>query len=348
MQSMIARRVVAAIALLCAAFVTQPALAGDAVGVRMLSLRIAIRARPVGVTLWYPARPGGTPVAVGANGVFQGAAGQRDAPFADGVFPVVLVSHGGMRAAANLGGWLDRALAARGFVVADVHAARLGPGDAAKAPAEIWRRPADLSAALSLLERDPRVAPHLDAVRVGAVGFFLGGTAILSLAGARLDAARYAATCDPGGSGIDCAWFAEAHVDLHAVDAARLAGAHADPRIKVAIAVDPELSDSFSAASLHALTVPVEIVGLGRPGAMPPGLDAAGLARANPRIGYRRVAGANWFDGFALCRPKGAAILAASGATEALCQSNAGRARIHAKLARLIAGLLRAHLPPAR
>ncbi len=332
-------RILAAAILLLPILLSGPsASAADPVGVRVLSVAAPERAAPLAVTLWYPAEPGGTRVEIGTNGVFQGVVGQQDAPIAKGTFPIILVSHGGMRSAANLAGWLDKGLADEGFVVADVHASRLGPDDADKAPAEIWKRPADLSAVLTAVENHPEFAGRLDPARVGAVGFFLGGTAVLSLAGGQLDAAKYAGTCDKAGGGADCAWFAHAGIDLHDVDATRIGRSNRDPRVKVAIAVDPELGDAFTRGSLSALTIPVAVVSLGR--------DVPDSGLAVPTIGHETVAEANAYSAFSLCKPKGAAILAESGAEPEICRSDGkiGRVRIHAELVARIVALLKPRL----
>jgi predicted dienelactone hydrolase len=75
--------------------------------------------------------------------VFEGVEGPQDAPIADGPFPLILIAHGGIRAAPNHGNWLASDLAARGFVAAVVRGPTLGPRDADIAVHEIWRRPAD-------------------------------------------------------------------------------------------------------------------------------------------------------------------------------------------------------------
>jgi predicted dienelactone hydrolase len=340
----IMRAIARTIALLSILAASGPAQAEGAIaGVSHLSPAAPGRSQPLSVTVWYPATAGGTAVAVGANGVFRGAKGRKGAPIAAGRHPLVLISAGGMRSAPDIAGWLGRALAERGFVVADVHAVRLGPKQARQAPAEIWKRPADLSAALTALEQAPVFAAHLATDRVGAVGFFLGGNAVLSLAGARLDAGKYAASCDAGGAGVDCGWFAKGGVDLHKVDPAKIGAGHEDARVKIAVAVDPELADSYAGASLAGLKPPVIVLGLGHP------VRLAG-ASAGAAIRYRTVETASRFSAFSRCKPKGAAILAASGAEAAICTSDdgPGRARVHAEIARRIGDLLAARFKKDR
>jgi predicted dienelactone hydrolase len=272
--------------------------------------------------------------------VFEGVEGQQDAPVTDGPLPIILVSHGGIRAAPNHSNWIGSRLAARGFVAAVVRGPTLGARDADLAVHEIWRRPADLSAALSVLENDPKWAGHLGE-KAGAVGFFLGGTSVLSLVGAQLDAERFMRSCDEG-TGVDCAWLAENGIDLHSLDADTLTRSNFDPRVKVAIAVDPELATSFASESLAGITVLVEIINLGRLEAIEPGLRAAELASAIPGAQYHTISGATPFSAFSRCKPQGLAILKEEGESAAICLEPGDRSReaIHAQLAELIADAL--------
>jgi predicted dienelactone hydrolase len=202
---------------------------------------------------------------------------------------------------------------------------------------EIWRRPADLSAALSALEDDPEWSGHLDRESVGAVGFFLGGTSVLSLVGARLDAERFEASCDDG-TGIDCNWFAAAGVDLRSVDGESLTRSNLDLRIRVAVAVDPELASSFSPESLAGIEVPVEIINLGEPETIQLGFRAAELASAIPGAKYQALAGASAFSALGVCKPQGRDILKEEGESDAMCLEASGQDReaLHARLAELI------------
>ncbi len=339
-------RIAKAIVVLSALFAGFAAKADLPVGVTTVNTDAPERTQALTMTLWYPAHDGGKTVRVGENMVFEGVAGQQDAPIREGTFPVVLISLGGMRAAPNLAGWIGADLAARGVVAVVVQPPRLGPGDARLAVEELWKRPADLATALSALEDNPAWAKHLDSGRVGAVGFFLGGTSVLSLVGARLNADSYTQSCDEGGTGMDCAWFADAGVDLHKIDVTRVARSNLDPRIKVAVAIDPELSTSFTVESLSKISKSVKVVNLGRPDGIAPGLEASMLATTAPQIEYSRVPHATQFSAFAVCKPKGAGILAQDGGNKEICDADAGvgRKSIHAELAELIAGFLNRHL----
>ena len=323
------------------------AMAGGPPGVTVIAVSAPDRGRELSVTLWYPAQPGGTPILVGDNAVFAGVEGLRNAPIADGEFPIVLISHGGLRSASDLSGWLGARLADQGFLVAAVHGPKLGPDDADEALAEIWRRPTDLSTALTALAEDPVWSKHMNLERVAAVGFFLGGTSVLSLAGGRLNVDDLMRSCDGDRHGLDCVWFAANGVDLRTVDSRSLARSNLDPRINAAIAVDPEYSTSFSAESLAGIAIPVEVINLGHPDTIPPALNASGLGSASLQIAYTTLPDATRFSAFSLCKPQGAAILAEDGGDDAICRDGAGesRERAHQNLAALIAARLKEWLP---
>jgi len=116
--------------IVCLISIGTPAKADGPVGVRSLSVDVPERAQAVTATVWYPAGEGGQLVNIGGNAVFEGVAGMQDAPIAEGNFPVVLISLGGLRAAPNLAGWIGADLAARGLIAVVVPPARLGPKDA--------------------------------------------------------------------------------------------------------------------------------------------------------------------------------------------------------------------------
>ena len=271
--------------------------------------------------------------------VFEGLPARRDAAIADGRFPVVLLAHGGLRAAPNQSGWIAADLASRGMIVAVVPPPR--PASAEAAVAEIWLRPADLSAALTALEADPDAAAHAAPGQAAVVGFFLGGTAALALAGARLDAASYARSCDPPAQSPDCAWFAAAGVDLHAVDAAQVTRSGLDARIGTVVAVDPELTSSLAPESLSGIAAKTAVFNLGAPGTIAPHLDAASLQVALPGATYAALPDATPFSAMASCTSRGAEILNSEGEDDAICREDAAaRERTHARLADMIAGAL--------
>lgn len=315
------------------------ALAGSAmaaeVGFRVVSLATPGRSGTAEATVWYPTDANGKTVLVGDNGVFHGTPGQPDAPIAAGPFPLVLLSHGGFRAAPNTASWLAAGIAARGYVVAVVTPPPITEQTAPAAIlSELWLRPGDLSTATTTLLRDPTLGRSIDPARIGAIGIFLGGYSVLELAGARTDAKRWQAICDGPSPGRDCAWFTQMKVDPHQAAAAELEQRRRDPRLKAIVIVDPELGSVLTPGSLRSLRLRVTIVNLAKYGAIPPDRNAATIADTIAGSEYSLIPDAAPFSSFPECKPKALAILAAEGGETAICEKDRGRQRaaIHATL----------------
>jgi predicted dienelactone hydrolase len=196
-----------------------------------------------------------------------------------------------------------------------------------------------LSATLGAIEADAVLSAQIQKDRVGVVGFLFGGTSALALAGAEIDPARYAGICDGGAAiGMDCLWFAAHGVDLHAVDLQRVARSNYDRRIKVAIAIDPELGTVLTQASLSKIAIPVAIINLGKPETIVPGLNAAALEGLIPNGTYETVPAATQYSSFSECTANGALILQSEGDNAAICTDGGeqSRAEIHQHLAAMI------------
>lgn len=121
------------VACLCAA----PAVAEPIVGVQTAAAHDDDNLRNLSLSVWYPAQEGGSREDVGGNAIFIGQPAYRDAAMAPGPYPLVLLSHGGLRSAADSGAWLSVRLAEKGFIVVEVNGPR--PNSAKAAVNEIWQ-----------------------------------------------------------------------------------------------------------------------------------------------------------------------------------------------------------------
>ncbi len=283
---------------------------------------------------------------VGDSTLFRGTAARGDAPFAEGRFPLVLLSHGSGGNAPGLG-WLASRLAAEGFVVAAPNHPGSTTGNASQiATIKIWNRPADISAVITAVVADKRLGSRIDGNRIGVLGFSLGGNTALSLVGARADAEAYSRYCEGSAAGPECAWFVRGGVSFKALDKERFNRSNLDGRIKAAVVIDPAMAQAYQPESLAKVAVPTHIINLGRPGWIIPAIEGSKLARAIPGAGYDTVSDATHYSFLGECKPEGPAILKAEGDEDPLCEDGGSRPRaaIHAQLVNMIVGFFRRQL----
>jgi predicted dienelactone hydrolase len=308
--------------------------AANAPGMATMSVAQTEGARELSLTVWYPAR-GGTAESLAGNAVFLGPEGVPGGEAAAGPFPLVLLSHGGLRSSPDSGAWLAAGLARSGHVVVEVNAPRVkSPRAGAE---EIWRRPQDLARALAAVLGDPEWAPRIDRTRISAVGFALGGTAALAVGGWQFDVNAVRRACAEG-AGPDCAWFAAGGVALETLDPAPLERSYRLPEVSAVVAIAPEYAEAVSSAG-EGSPVPSLTIALGATG-----VEEARLAPLVGDDGTNRLvalAEAGPFDAFPLCTPAGARILSQDGGDPALCGTSAqARGDSHNAMIELIGAYL--------
>lgn len=305
-----------------------PGLAETAAGFTHLR-DTSVAERPLSLSIWYPSeeQASGT---IGGNAVFEGAPAASDAAVPEAIFPLVVVSHGGLRSVTDSGAWLSSSIATAGYVVVEVNAPR--PDNATTALNEIWQRPQDIRRAMDLVLADETWGPRVDESKVSVAGFALGATAALSVAGARMDTARYLRSCAAGGTaeGPDCRWYDAQGVDLSETSAEGLAGLAQDLRVSSVIAVNPEYPVALSAvpAGVSALQI-----SLGHPGQTSGGGE-------NAQAVFMPEASA--FDAFAVCTDAGPEILIEEEGDPSLCGASTGaRQAAHQKVSEVIISFLK-------
>ncbi|WP_299414840.1 hypothetical protein [uncultured Sulfitobacter sp.] len=145
------------------------------------------------VSVWYPAREPASRVKLGPY-TFEAA---RDAEPQVGLHPLVVLSHG--TEGSDLGHRnVAIALAQQGIIAA----APLHPRDNFKDNSGVGRRivmegrPRQLTAVIDALVSHDLWSTRVDALRIGAFGFSLGGYTVLAALGAQPDMMRIAAHCD--------------------------------------------------------------------------------------------------------------------------------------------------------
>lgn len=200
--------------------------------------------------LWYPTDTPETDLQFGPFPLHVA----RDAPPSAGRRPLVVVSHG---SGGNALGHRDlaAALVARGYAVLtfthpfDNHANASALGTTQ----EFTDRPLELRWALDAAFAQPLLRDQLDASRIGAVGYSMGGYTVLAAAGARPDLARYLPYCatQPPDTLI-CE--AARHGGLQQISPSTLPVR--DPRIRAMVLMAPAAVFLFDDATLAGIRIP--------------------------------------------------------------------------------------------
>lgn len=308
--------------------ITTPLLAGAAPGYTRLK-DTTLNDRPLTLSVWYPSDETAS-AKIGGNAVFVGTPASVDASTPTSRHPLIIVSHGGLRSAVDTGAWLSAALAQTGSIVVEVNSPR--PHNGPAATGEIWQRPQDITRALDHMLNSPVWGDHIDQAEISAVGFALGGTAALLVAGQAFNADHYRQSCARRDAGNpDCDWYAGQGVDLSKTDVTPLEQPLSDARITSAVALAPEYLTAFdpdaSSANPAVLLMSFGSEGLSSRAA---GQDASvvSLDATAP-------------DAFSVCTKAGADILREDGGDDTLCAGpQANRLAVHKAIAAKISTFL--------
>ncbi|WP_306027687.1 hypothetical protein [Stappia sp. MMSF_3263] len=333
---------------LSAVSAVSPALAeagkADLPGYDRMDVPARHRAMPLAASLWYPAGRATYRNVIGDSALFVGAPAMIGAAVAKGRHPLVLVSHG---SGGNMDGlaWLSSRLAARGAIVLAVNHPGTTSGDSSpRRTMRLAPRAADLGAALLALLADPQLAPHVDRERISALGFSLGGSTVLGLAGLRFDGDAFADYCRKAGEASPgCDFLASGGVRLEALPEAFSADMR-DARVSSVISVDPGFTHAAVEESLAGIRVPVLFVNLGEEHRWPAvdvGPRGSGLAARISGARHVAVAPAHHFTFLGVCKPGGAELLR-KWEDDPVCDDPQGtdRAGTHEKIVETVAEFL--------
>ena len=229
--------------------------------------------RPLITDIWYPTLDDGkeTELYIGPPDSPQFKAGRviRDAEIAQGVFPLVLLSHGTGGTALQMG-WLATILAEHGYIVAGVnhHGNNALEPYVAEGFLFWWERPRDVSAVLTQLLEDEFWGTRIDTQRIGAAGFSLGGSTVIMLAGGEIDFQEFRAVYQNPDRDLmqdippefpDPEAFLTLLKQLLRDDTIRVSSCR-DERIRCVIAMAPVLGEAFTPAGLTSINIPVRIL----------------------------------------------------------------------------------------
>lgn len=267
------------------------------------SLYSAERAKTVEIYYWYPTQTASPTTAFGNGKIFEPTDVVVDANITPGKFPVVLLSHGGLRSSFSHVGWIAAALSKQGYVVIAPKPPEPQTLTASESVNELSLRSADLTLGLSGLEKIDQLKQSVATDKVAGVGFFMGGTAMLSLLGAKIDADKYRASCLDEGINVDCHWYQQSGVDLQTVSNPVLSKPMADHRLTSAVVINPELTKVFDESSLETITGDVAVIHLS--GHKRSALAPAKALSKIPNVQAKEISTASQFSAFSLCTPRG-------------------------------------------
>jgi predicted dienelactone hydrolase len=180
-----------------------------------------------------------------------------------------------------------------------------------------WLRARDLTTVIDMLLRDKEFAAAIDARRIGAIGFSLGGYTMFEIAGGRTDPARLQAFCrsadaegcaDPPEFPNLFARWNELEASSPAFrDAASQAGAsYRDARTRAVFSIAPAAGPAFIPESLRQIAVPVAVFAGADDSLVPVRSNAQLLARLTPHASLTLLEGGiNHYTFLATCTDAG-------------------------------------------
>lgn len=206
--------------------------------------------RTIDLLVWYPAASVPDDAEPDTIGFAASDATYRDAPPADGPFPVLAFSHGHQGTPAVASRTMEH-FASHGWLVASpTHVGNLTT-DPDRETWIYYLRSYDVSKSLDALESLPAGDPL--AGRFGSPvvmsGHSFGGYTAYSLSGADYDTAGMQAACDAGDGGPEC-------TDLDADALALFDAGFRDERITTVIAMAAGDADLFGSSGIAAVDVP--------------------------------------------------------------------------------------------
>ncbi len=313
--------------------------------------------------LWYPADATAPEVEqsftiTGLPPLFLAGMSTRGAALAKSAakFPLVVMSHG-LGGTADQFGWLAPDLARRGYIVLAVD----HPGNNALEPYTPegfllwWERALDVSDALDGLLADKVFGSHVDANRIGALGYSLGGETVLALAGARIDQSAFLNFClaNPseqtcrvptmGAVPGDAAAMLTAVRNSSASSLARSGDSFRDARIRSVFAIAPAPGQAFNKSSFDFLTIPLTMVAGSADTLAPPATNAEQFAAWVPTAKVAIISGASHYTFLDTCTPQGEQFL------PQYCMDGPGLARdeVHRKTAGMVLSFFDRTLTPS-
>jgi predicted dienelactone hydrolase len=207
---------------------------------------------PLEVGIWYPSQD---PATSQPLGLFEQSVANGGAVAGRGL-PLIVMSHG---TGGSFEGHYDTALAlaAAGFVVAAV----THTGDNYRERTQVGRlenRPRHIRVLIDYMLASWPHHDSIDPSRIGVFGFSAGGFTALVAIGGTPDMSTVAPYCAAHPDEWSCRMIKDRNITLSGQSTETPDWVH-DPRIAAAVIASPALAYTFSAKSLSAVTVPIQL-----------------------------------------------------------------------------------------
>lgn len=227
----------------------------DSIGVRTLRYEDSERNRPVVVEFWYPIDEQNAAIDPTDDSVWIHPKESRDALLSSQIstYPLILMSHG-HRGDRRERTWLVDSLVRQGYLVASVeHYGNCWNQFNPLASFCFWDRAKDVTFALNRLLEDSQLKPHIDAEKIGFIGYSMGGMTGLALAGAQVKNAREVARQQLGQ--LD-----EIHSrSLNLLDFSPAEKSYLEPRIRSMLLICPA-TFAFLPETLKRIKIPIGLI----------------------------------------------------------------------------------------
>lgn len=310
-----------------------PVVADPNVAFDRFDVRADHRAAPIAAAIWSPVGRATYAAPVGDSFVFEPVDAYIGAALPDYELPLIVVSHG---SGSSIDGtaWLAAGLAERGALVLVLNHPGTTSGDSSpRRTVRLSERAADLSAALDHVLADPYFAERIDPDRIAALGFSLGGSTVLGVAGLRLDPEAYGTYCDTFGEAVqDCLFLSRGGVDFDGLPP-EFSAEMSDPRFTSIVAVDPGFTYAAIPETASEIGVPVQLITLGDSFPWPAvdvRTEGSGLVDMLQDVEHIVIPNAHHYSFLPICKENAAQLLIEVG-EDPICDDPDGwdRATVH-------------------
>ncbi|MEM8625860.1 MAG: hypothetical protein AAGG47_20410 [Pseudomonadota bacterium] len=318
--------------------------AEPSVGFDRFEVRTDHRVRPIAAGIWSPVGRATYAGQVGGSAVFEPVDAYIGAALPDGKLPLIVVSHG---SGSSIDGtaWLAAGLAERGALVLVLNHPGTTTGDSSpRRTVRLSERAADLSAALDHVLGDRYFAERIDTDRIAALGFSLGGSTVLGIAGLRLNPVAYRSYCaEFGEAAQDCLFLMRSGVDFENLPP-EFSADMTDARFARIVAVDPGFTYAAIPESAAAIERPIQLVSLGDSFpwfATDVRAEGSGLVEMLPNTEHVVIPNAHHYSFLPICTENAAQLLIDEG-EDPICDDPEGwdRSTAHAAAIEAIARFL--------